>query len=219
MEYNNKYNSQENPQDMHLIVCIGRQLGSGGRQVANLLAEEFGCQFLDKEILNLAAKESGFSEHFFEQNDEQKGFMKSLFHLHTPHVSDTNFYGSRFSQESLFQFQSDAIYKAAQKGPCVFVGRCADYVVRNLDGVVSVFITADLDERAERVMDRHKCDKEEALKIIRSKESTRSSYYNYYTGRRWGDAANYDLCMNSSLLGIEGTARLISQFIRERFKL
>jgi len=219
MEDNNKDNQQEKGKDKHLIVCIGRQLGSGGRMVAHQLAEEFGCQFLDKEILNLAAKESGFSERFFEQNDEQKGFMKSLFHLHTPHVSDTNFYGSRFSQESLFQFQSDAILKAAKEGPCVFVGRCADYVVRNLDGMVSIFITADIEERAERVMQRHGCDKEEALKIIRTKEHDRSAYYNYYTGRKWGDSAYYDLCINSSLLGIDGTSRLISQFIRERFKL
>ena len=174
MEDNNKPNRQEAAAGGQLIICIGRQLGSGGRFVARQLADEFGCRLYDKEILNLAAKESGFSEKFFEQNDEQKGFMKSLFHLHTPHVSDTNFYSSRFSQESLFQFQSDAILKAAQEGNCVFVGR---------------------------------------------KESTRSSYYNYYTGRKWGDGANYDLCVNSSLLGIEGTARLISRFIRERFGL
>lgn len=219
MEDNNKPNRQEAAAGGQLIICIGRQLGSGGRFVARQLADEFGCRLYDKEILNLAAKESGFSEKFFEQNDEQKGFMKSLFHLHTPHVSDTNFYSSRFSQESLFQFQSDAILKAAQEGNCVFVGRCADYVVREMDRVVSVFITANLDERAARVMERHSCDREEALKIIHSKESTRSSYYNYYTGRKWGDGANYDLCVNSSLLGIEGTARLISRFIRERFGL
>ena len=219
MEDNNKPNRQEAAAGGQLIICIGRQLGSGGRIVARQLADEFGCRLYDKEILNLAAKESGFSEKFFEQNDEQKGFMKSLFHLHTPHVSDTNFYSSRFSQESLFQFQSDAILKAAQEGNCVFVGRCADYVVREMDRVVSVFITANLDERAARVMERHGCDREEALKIIHSKESTRSSYYNYYTGRKWGDGANYDLCVNSSLLGIEGTARLISRFIRERFGL
>ena len=120
--------------------------------MARQLADEFGCRLYDKEILNLAAKESGFSEKFFEQNDEQKGFMKSLFHLHTPHVSDTNFYSSRFSQESLFQFQSDAILKAAQEGNCVFVGRCADYVVREMDRVVSVFITANLDDRNDDVI-------------------------------------------------------------------
>ncbi len=216
---NNRHSNEETAGHSNLVVCIGRQLGSGGRLVAKQLAKEFGCQLLDKEILNLAAKESGFSERFFEQNDEQKGFMKSLFHLHTPHVSDTNFYGSRFSQESLFLFQCDAIRKAAAEGPCVFVGRCADYVLRDHDKLVSVFITAHMEERLRRVMERDGCNEEEAQKIIHAKEGARSTYYNYYTGWRWGDSAHYDLCVNSSLLGIDGTARLISQFIRERFSL
>ena len=108
----------------NIIITVGRQLGSGGCTIARMLADDFGCQFYDRELLNLAAKESGFSEEIFEQNDEQKGFLKSLFHLHAPHVSDTNFYNSRFSQESLFLFQSEAIRKAAEKGNCVFVGRC-----------------------------------------------------------------------------------------------
>ncbi len=109
-----------------IIINIGRQVGSGGRIIAKLLADEFGCQFYDKEILNLAAKESGFSEKFFEQNDEHKGFFQTLFHTHAPLLSDNNFYDNKFSQESLFQFQSEAIMKAADEGSCVFVGRAAD---------------------------------------------------------------------------------------------
>ena len=101
--------------EQKIIINIGRQLGSGGRIIGKMLAENFGCTFYDKEILNLAAKESGFSEKFFEQHDEHWLFFKSLFHLHTQHVSDNNFYNNRFSQESLFQFQADAICKAAQE--------------------------------------------------------------------------------------------------------
>ena len=199
----------------HIIINVGRQLGSGGRVIAQKLAEEFGCKFYDKEILNLAAKESGFSEKFFEQNDEHKGFLKSLFHMHVPHVSDSNFYSNNFSQESLFQFQSDAIRKAAKQDSCVFVGRCADYILRDMPNVINIFITANIDWRARQVMKRHQCTKNEALKIIHHAESRRSSYYNYYTGKRWGDSSGYDLCIDSSLLGIEQTTAFIVDFIRK----
>lgn len=203
----------------HIIINIGRQLGSGGRVIAQKLAQEFDCQFYDKEILNLAAKESGFSEKIFEQNDEHKGFQKSLFHMRVPHVSDVNFYKSNISQEGLFQFQSDAIRKAAKKGSCVFVGRCADYILRDMPNVVNIFVTADIDWRAEQVIKRHQCTKEEALKIIHHAESSRASYYNYYTGKRWGDAASYDLCVDASILGIDATEQYIADFIRKRFQL
>ena len=152
--------------DKKIIINVGRQIGSGGRIVAQQLAKDFGCKFYDKELLNLAAKESGFSEKFFEQNDEQKGFFKSLFHIHMPFASDTTFYNNKFSQESLFQFQSDAIKKAADEGSCVFVGRCADYVLRDYENTVSVFITADMKDRAMRVSRRHLCDMETAERII-----------------------------------------------------
>lgn len=197
-------------------ITIGRQLGSGGRVVAKRIAEKFGCQFYDQEILNLAAKESGFSEKFFAQNDEHKGFFKSLFHMHVPHISDNNFYNNKFSQESLFKFQSDAILKAASQENCVFVGRCADYILRDLPNVINIFITADLDWRATQVMKRHKCSKEEALKIIHHAESSRASYYNYYTGKRWGDSMSYDLCINTTHLGLDETVEFLSNYIERR---
>lgn len=202
--------------DKKIIINIGRQLGSGGREIALILAKDFGCKFYDKELLNLAAKESGFSEKVFEQNDEQKGFLRSLFHPHAPHISDNNFYENGFSQESLFQFQSDAIRKAAEEGSCVFVGRCADYVLRDMKGVINIFITADLDQRIQAVCKRHECDRATARKIINNKEGQRSSFYNYYTGQKWGNAEHYHLCINSSVLGIEETAEFIKRFIENR---
>lgn len=205
-------------QNKKIIINVGRQLGSGGQIIAKKLADDFGYQLFDKEILNLAAKESGFSEKFFEQNDEQKGFLKSLFHMHAPHISDNNFYNSRFSQESLFQFQSDAIKKVAEGGGCVFVGRCADYVLRDYQNVVNIFITANVEDRIKMVQERDQCDEETAKKIISHKESARASYYNYYTGKKWGHSENYHLCINSSILGIDGTVDFIKQFILRQFK-
>ncbi len=200
-----------------LIINIGRQIGSGGREIAKRLAEEFGCKFYDKELLNLAAKESGFSEKFFEQNDERKGFMKSLFHIHVSFQGENNLYKNNFSQESLYQFQSDAIRKAADEGNCVFVGRTADYVLRDYKNTINIFISANLDQRIQRVCKRRGLDRAAARKLIRSQEDNRASYYNYYTGKHWGHAESYDLCINSSLLGIEETERFIAAFIRHRF--
>ena len=205
--------------DKKIIINVGRQLGSGGRVIASMLAKDFGCKFYDKELLNLAAKESGFCETFFEQNDEQKGFLKSFFYAHMPFLSGSSFYSNKLSQESLFQFQSDAIRKAADEGSCVFVGRCADYVLRDYKNTASVFITADLDERVERVAKRHECGKETAMKIITDRESERSTYYNYYTGKKWGYSASYDLCINSSILGMERTEELIKEFIKNKLGL
>lgn len=205
--------------NQHIIINVGRQLGSGGHVIGQQLAREFDCQFYDKELLNLAAKESGFSEQFFEQHDEHKLFFKSLFHLHAQHMSDNNFYTNKFSQESLFQFQAQAILKAASEGNCVFVGRCADYILRDYPEAVNIFITADLDYRIAQVAARHECDYETAKKIIHNKENTRASYYNYYTGKKWGDSQSYDLCINSTRLGVEGSTRLLALFIKERMAL
>ncbi len=203
-------------EDKKIIINVGRQLGSGGLVIAKRLADDLGCNFYDKELLNLAAKESGFSEKFFEQNDEKKGFFRSLFHMHAPFVSDSNFYNNKLSQESLFQFQSDAIRKAAEAHSCVFVGRCADYVLRDFKNTVSVFVTADLDERIARVCKRHGCNADEAKKIIENKEASRASYYNYYTGKVWGHSTSYDLCINSSILGMDGTVEFVKEFIGKK---
>ena len=199
---------------MKIIINVGRQLGSGGRVIAKLLADEFGCQFYDREILNLAAKESGFSEKFFEQNDEHKGFLRSLFNIRLPYIGGNDIHDNRFSQESLFQFQSDAIRRAAEAGSCVFVGRCADYVLRDMENVFNIFITAPLEYRIRQVRERHGCDETAARKIITEQEKDRATYYNLYNGKRWGHSASYDLCVDASILGQEETAKWIAEFIR-----
>lgn len=205
--------------ESNIIICIGRQLGSGGHDIGRMLALDFGAKYYDRELLNLAAKESGFSEKFFEQNDEHRGFMRSLFHLHAPHMSDNNFYSNNFSQESLFKFQSDALLKAADAGSCVFVGRCAEYVLRERKNMISVFITAPMKFRIAQVMAKDGCDEVLARKKIEHGESERAAYYNYYTGKKWGHASSYDLCIDSSVLGLMETEKFIAEFIRKRFGL
>ena len=199
-----------------VIINVGRQLGSGGRMVAQLLAKTFDARFYDKELLELAARESGFSEEYFEQNDECKGFFRSLFNIGTLHLPDNGFYQNGFSQESLFKIQSDAIRKAAAEDSCVFVGRCADYVLRDMPECVNIFVTAPIDIRIDRVAERHHCSRDEAQHIIEKGEHERATYYNYYTGKRWGAAESYHLCIDASVLGIEETADYIAQFINAR---
>ena len=199
-----------------IIINIGRQFSSGGRYISKILCEEFGCSYFDKEILDLAAKESGFSPDVFKKSDEKKSFIHTLFHLHAPMLSDDNFYNNKFSEESLFKFQCDAIRKAASQGSCLFIGRCADYVLRDEPNTVSIFLAADMEDRISRTMERYNMDEESAWKTISKKDSTRASYYNYYTGKKWGAAESYDLCINTSIFGLDETAKFIADFIRRR---
>lgn len=203
----------------HIIINVGRQVGAGGQEIGRMLAQEFNAKFYDRELLNLAAKESGFSEKFFKQNDEKKGFIRGLFNVQSPHLTGSSMYGSNFSQESLFQFQSDAIRKAAEEGSCVFLGRCADYILRDFENVVNIFITASMDFRVEIVSKVKELDAEHARKLIEHVESRRAQYYNYYTGKKWGAAESYDLCIDASILGLEETEKIIATYIRKRFKL
>ncbi len=199
-----------------IIINVGRQIGSGGSVIARKLAEEFGCKLYDKEILNLAANESGFSPKFFEQNDEHKGFFHHIVQQSGRALAIGSFYNNnQFSEESLFQFQSDAIRKAAEESSCVFVGRCADYLLRDLKNTVNIFVTANLNERIQRVQERHQCDETTARKLLQHGENSRASYYNYYTGKKWGHAASYDICVNTSILGIDETTAFLADFIRK----
>ena len=151
-----------------------------------------------------------------EQTGAKKGCVRSLVQSPAPFMSDNNVYNNKLAQERRFPFQGDAIRKAAEAGSCVFVGRCADYVLRDFDNTVNVFVTANIDERVKRICKRHGCTEDEARKIIESKESSRSSYYNYYTGKEWGHSTSYDLCINSSILGMEGTEEFIKDFITKK---
>ena len=193
-----------------LIISVGRQLGSGGRTIAKMLADEFGCKFYDREVLSLAAKESGFSPEFFEKNDERKGFLDQIFHLHVPFISDSSFYDNGLSQENLFRIQSDAIRKAADESSCVFVGRCADYVLRDIPGVLKVFVYAPMSYRIAggRQHENLPADDTAAEAAIRKADRRKADYYNYYTQNRWGEAASYDLCLNAAM-GTETCAHIL----------
>lgn len=197
------------------IITIGRQYGSGGHDIGKQLAEELNVPFYDKALLERAAKDSGLCQEIFENHDEKptNSFLYSL-------VMDTYSLGyttSSFSEmplnHKIFLAQFDAIKNIAKEGPCVIVGRCADYALADFPNVVNVFLHADMQDRVVRIARRHDLTDAKAKDLIVKTDKRRAAYYNYYTSKKWGDAAGYDLSLNTATLGIDGTIHMIREFM------
>lgn len=200
------------------IITIGRQYGSGGRYVGKLLAEKLGIPFYDKELLAEASKESGICQEILENHDE-KPTKSLLFSLVTgiQHQSDPGMmYMDMPLNHRVFLAQFEAIRKVAEKGPCVMVGRCSDYVLRERKDVVSVFIKADLQHRIERAVKHYGIAADKAEDVIRKADKQRASYYNYYSSGTWGDVNNYELCVDTGIVGVEGAVELIERYVAIR---
>ena len=202
---------------MKTVITIGRQFGSGGREIGEKLSKAYGINYYDRELLARAAKESGFCEEILQNHDERptNSFLYNL-------VIDTYSFGYNSSafvdmpiSQKVFLAQFDTIKKVADEGPCVIVGRCADYALDGRDNVINLFIYADDDFKIRRVMDIYDLDENKARDMINKKDKQRQSYYNYYTNRKWGKADTYDLCINSSVLGVDGSVKLIKQFVED----
>lgn len=190
-----------------LVVTIGRQLGSGGKAVAEMLGEKLGVPVYDKQIINEAAKESGLLPSVFEQVDEKESKVRPM--GWNTWGLNSQVYSGYINNDTLFGIQSQTIKHLAQQGSCVIVGRCADYVLRNVEGVLRVFITAKEEDSIARICECRGVNPKEASQCIANTEKRRSAYYNYYTFQTWGAAESYDLCLNSSLLGVEGCVDVI----------
>ena len=171
---------------------------------------------MDSELITLAAKESGFGAEFFRDTDEKKGFFNTLFNRIQSGVSFGGYYDNQLSEEALFKIQSDAIRKIADEESCIIVGRCADYILRDNPRCVSVFITASHDERVRRICERQNVDAEKAERMMERGDAERANYYNYYSTKTWGEAATYDLCINSSVMGIDETVAFIRHFVEKK---
>lgn len=206
----------------HFIVNIGRELGSGGKDIAERLSRDLNIAFYDKELINLASKESGLCEEFFEKADEKtsQSLLGGLFGSRFPFITEGAYpYNSCLSNDSLFKIQSDVIRELAERKSCVFVGRCADYILRDFTNCVNIFITAPKKVRVQRLVERLNLNETEARNMIHHSDKKRSEYYNYYTNRTWGAASTYHLCLDSSLLGVEESEQFLAEFIRKRLNL
>lgn len=205
----------------HFAINIGRQYGSGGRLIGEKVAQRLDFAYYDKELIDLASKESGLCKELFEQADEKKTFSLSggLLGLRSNVMPGNFMQQSYLSNESLFQIQSDIVRELAEKQNCVFVGRCADYILRDHPHALNIFITADEADRRTRILERMPdLAEDKALDMLEKTDKKRASYYNYYTGKTWGAAPSYHLCINSSLLGIDGTVELICDFFARAMK-
>lgn len=198
------------------IITIGRQFGSAGREIGNLVANKLGIKLYDKEMLSIAAKESGLSEEFFVKHDEKptSSFLYSL-------VMDTyamNYATNAFSDmplnHKIFLAQYNAIKKIANEESCILIGRCADYALEDYSDCSKIFIHANLESRIHRIARIYDLTDSRAKDMILKNDKRRAAYYNYFSNKRWGDSESYDLSIDSSQLGVEGTAKSIIEYVK-----
>ena len=200
------------------IITIGRQFGSGGKEIGEKLAKALGVKFYDEQMLERASKESGLCKEIFESHDEKptNSFLYSLvMDTYSPGYSSGSFNDMPLNHK-VFLAQFDAIKKIAEEGPCVLVGRCADYALESNENLVSVFIHADIDSRTKRIARDFDLTDSKAKEMIFKTDKKRASYYNYFTNKKWGDAAGYHYSFCSSKLGIDGTVEAIKEVIKIR---
>jgi len=199
------------------VIVIGRQFGSGGREIGRRIAEKLGIPYFDKNLLAEAAKAFGFDKDVLADADEKRpSFIRTFLGSSYGNTSDFGCWGS-LSPDALYDVQSRVIGRICHAGPCVIVGRTADYIALELTNLFSVFIHSPEAHRARRIVMRNDAaDEAEAIRIAKKADSKRESYYNYYTGRRWGAASNYHLSLDASMLSMEETVDLIISFLKAR---
>ena len=200
---------------MSYVITIGRQYGSGGHKVAEKLSELLGIEYYDKNIIDLASEKSGISKQMFENSDEKhNSFLYSLSMAHYGGLVSQNYLNDIITNDKLFLIQSNIIKDIAEKGPAIFVGRCADYILAEHPNKISVFIHAGQDAKVARVMDKMGIKKSAAETLIKKTDKSRAAYYNFYSSASWGVAETYDLCINTDLFGIDGAAQIICDYVK-----
>ena len=204
--------------DKKIVITIAREYGSGGRTIGEMLANELGIHFYDKELAKLASEESGINEALFNTNDEKVKASKFM-QLLRPHNSEliTPDSDEFTSEDNLFNLQAKVIRQLAERESCVIMGRCADYVLEDYDNVLSVFVHAPHDFKMEQAGLKISLKGKELERFIEKTDRQRAGYYKYHTGREWTDARNYDLCLNSAKLGFDKCVEEIISYMKVRF--
>lgn len=196
------------------IISIGRQYGCGAHEIATKLSEKLGIPYYDKEIIKRAAKDSGFDEHIFTFYDERPT-RSFLYNVSTDGFSNIASNGLAL-EDQVFQYQFDTIRKVAEEGSCIIVGRCADYILKDDDALLTVFLHASDDFRQKRVIEQYGIEPKNVVKEIKAMDKKRAKFHNFYSEEKWGEATTYDLSINVAKLGIEGTVELISEYIKAK---
>lgn len=196
------------------IITISREFGSGGRSIGKEVAERLGYAFYDKALVERIAKESGYAEEFVEKRGED-ATSKSSFLFNLSRSGGNSFDGMPGISDRLYVIQHNVIKKLAAEGPCVIVGRCSDYILRDEPDALHVFIHADADFRAKRIVELYGERDSSPMKRLEEKDKKRQVYYKNYTGRSWGLGKNYDLCLNSGKLGVDSCADVIVELAKK----
>lgn len=203
--------------DNKIILTIGRQFGSGGREIGQKLSQALGISYYDKELMTVAAEESGLCKEFFEKADEQASSgLSYAFSMGFSYMGMFTPYTDVLSNDGLFKFQSDAIRKLAEKESCVLVGRCADYILRDDPACLSLFIHDNMENRIHRILESMHLTVEQAKELLTKTDKSRASYYNYYTNKEWGVASSYNFSIDVSILGVDGTVDFIKDFVERK---
>lgn len=203
--------------DNKIILTIGRQFGSGGREIGQKLSQALGISYYDKELMTVAAEESGLCKEFFEKADEQASSgLSYAFSMGFSYMGMFTPYTDILSNDGLFKFQSDAIRKLGEKESCVLVGRCADYILRDDPACLSLFIHDNMENRIHRILESMHLTVEQAKELLTKTDKSRASYYNYYTNKEWGVASSYNFSIDVSILGVDGTVDFIKDFVERK---
>ena len=197
------------------IITVSREFGSGGRTVGKRVAELLGFPYYDKELVKKVALETGFDERYVEQQGESTSPWRSLFAYAFSGMGGRSAAGTLTTEDFLWAMQCKVILGLAEQGPCVIVGRCADYILRERKDRLSVLIHAPADFRADRIVRLYGESEVAPLKRLEEKDKGRKAYYKHYTGNEWGQYANYGLSLDTSVVGIERAAQYIAQVARE----
>ena len=196
------------------IITISRTYGSNGKGIGKILAEQLGYSFYDKSIMKIASEKTGMVEDFFKSDRSPRSSL--LYSIAMGFYSGQGVpiqYNDTLSDDRLFEIQSEIIREKADEGNCIFVGRCAGYILRHYDNCINIFIDADIEERIANIAKRKELDEASAKKLIAKTDKKRRVYYEYYTGRAWGNCTNFDMCINTSKVGQDGAVELIKNML------
>lgn len=206
--------------DQKIILTIGRQFGSGGREIGQKLAKALGIAYYDKELMAVAAKESGLCEEVFEKADERASSgLAYAFTMGYSYMGMFTPYTDILSNDGLFKLQSDAIRTLAEKESCILVGRCADYILRDDPACLSFFIHSSMESRIQRIVERQEVTVEQAKELMNKTDKSRAAYYNYYTNKSWGVVSSYNFSIDASVLGVDETVVFMKSFVERRLSL
>ena len=189
------------------IITISREFGSGGRTIAQMLAEKLGYAFYDKELIAKAAERTGFAESFVQEHGEKHS---SFFSITYPSMT----FNGMTTEDYLWSMQRKIILELAEEGPCIIVGRCSDYILKDRKDAIHVFVHADPADRADRIINQYGAKTSDPAKAIAEEDKNRRKNYRYYTDREWGAVDNYTVSLDSSVFGIDGSVEMILNMIR-----